>query len=179
MCGPLATMQTKRPGWPCVLPTIVPWSIARSAISNASHWIWRNHVKNETSGISRLGGACGRVFRQAARPVHDLPGLCRLCRHTRRRQPLPDRRSAGHRRAHPGAAADPVRPVIGSERTQDQTRSTRPGFATCSANSEPDRCSSSTRRIMRRLPPDRVTPLTASSHTRLRLWRRASSIGSS
>ena len=38
------------------LPTIVPWSIARSAISNASHWIWRNHVKNETSGISGLGG---------------------------------------------------------------------------------------------------------------------------
>ena len=50
---------TKRPGWSCVLPTMAPWSIARLPISNASQWIWRNHV--ETHGVS--GSALEKIHR--------------------------------------------------------------------------------------------------------------------
>src|SRR5690348_4844555 len=54
-------MPTKRPGWSCVLPTRVPWSIVRSAISNGSQWIWRSPLTMKTREF-RASAALAAVF---------------------------------------------------------------------------------------------------------------------
>ncbi len=81
----------------------------------------RNTSDGKT-GIPRRWSPRSRLFGQAARPFHDLPGVCRLCPHTQRREPLPDRGSAWHLWVDPGDFADSVRPVVRPGRPQGHDR---------------------------------------------------------
>ena len=82
-----------------------------------------------TTGIPGRRLARGGVFGQAARPVHDLSGVCGLCPAAFRRHPLSGRRGAGHLRTEPGAVADSLRAAVRPVRAQADDR---PRTASCS-----------------------------------------------